>query len=326
MKPLTALLGYACLPAALTIQFLCGLAVAQSYPSKPVRLIVPAAPGGPTDVVARSIAPKLAESLGQPVVVDNRGGVGGIIGTDIVAKAPSDGHTVAMVFISFVTNPALVAKLPYDTLRDFAPVTLIGYQTAVLVVHPSLPVNSVKELIALAKVRPGKLSYAGDTASAAYLAGELFKYMTGTSIVHVPYKGNAPALIDTLAGHIPFMFNAIITCLPYVKAGKLKALAITSAQRSSLAAELPTMIESGLPGFEVSPWYGIVAPVRTPNEVIGRLHSDIVKVLRTPDVKERFSSQGVELIGSTPEQFDAYIRKEITKWDKVLTAAGIRAP
>lgn len=325
MKPLTVLLGYACLPAALTIQFLCGPAVAQSYPSKPVRLIVPAAPGGPTDVVARSIAPKLAESLGQPVVVDNRGGVGGIIGTDIVAKAPPDGHTIAMVFISFVTNPTLVAKLPYDTLKDFSPVTLISYQTAVLVVHPSLPVNSVNELIALAKARPGKLSYAGDTASAAYLAGELFKYMTGTSIVHVPYKGNAPALIDTLAGHVPFMFNAINTCLPYVKAGRLKALAVTSVQRSLLAPELPTMIESGLPGFEVSPWYGVVAPVRTPKEVIGRLHSDIVKVLRTPDVRERFSSQGVELIGSTPEQFDGYIREEISKWDKVLTAAGIRA-
>lgn len=325
MKPLTVLLGYACLPAALTIQFLCGPAVAQSYPSKPVRLIVPAAPGGPTDVVTRSIAPKLTESLGQPVVVDNRGGAGGIIGTDLVAKAKPDGHTIAMVFISYVTNPTLVAKLPYDTLRDFAPVTLVGYQTAVLVVHPSLPVSSVKELIALAKARPGKISYAGDTASAAYLAGELFKYMTGTSIVHVPYKGNAPAMIDTLAGHVPFMFNAIITCLPYVKAGKLKALAVTSVQRSSLAPELPTMIESGLPGFEVSPWYGVVAPARTPKEVIGRLHSDIVKVLRTPDVKERFSSQGVELIGSTPEQFDVYIHKEITKWDKVLTAAGLRA-
>lgn len=256
-------------------------------------------------------------------MVDNRGGAGGIIGTDIVAKAPPDGHTIAMVFISYVTNPTLVAKLPYDTLRDFAPVTLVGYQTAVLVVHPSLPVNSAKELIALAKARPGKLSYAG--GSAAHLAGELFKYMTGTNIVHVPYKGNAPALIDTLADHIPFMFNAIITSLPHVKAGKLKALAVTSGQRSSLAPELPTMIESGLPGFEVSPWYGVVAPVRTPKETIGRLNSEIVKVLRAPDLKERFSSQGVELVGGSPEQFDAYIRQEISKWEKVLKAAGIRA-
>jgi tripartite-type tricarboxylate transporter receptor subunit TctC len=316
---------FVCFTTALWTQLVCGASLAQGYPSKPVRLIVPAAAGGPTDVVARSITPKLAESLGQPVLVDNRGGVGGIIGTDIVAKAPPDGHTIAMVFISYVTNPTLVAKLPYDTLKDFAPVTLIGYQTTVLVVHPSLPVNSVKELIALAKARPGTLSYAGDTASAAYLAGELFKYMTGTSIVHVPYKGNAPALTDTLAGHVPFMFSGTLSSLPYVKAGRLKALAVTSAQRSPLAPELPTLIESGLPGFEVSPWYGVVAPVRTPKEVIGSLNSEIVKVLRTPDVKERFSSQGVELIGSTPEEFDTYIRREIAKWEKVLKAAGIRA-
>ena len=324
MRPFETI-TFVCSITALSTQLACGPSLAQGYPSKPVRIIVPAAAGGPTDVVVRSIAPKFAESLGQSVLVDNRGGSGGVIGTDLIAKAPPDGHTIAMVFISYATNPTLFAKLPYDTLRDFAPVTLVGYQTAVLVLHPSLPANSVKELIALAKARPGKLNYAGDTGSAAHLAGELFKYMTGTSIVHVPYKGNAPALIDTLAGHIPFMFNAIITCLPYVKAGKLKALAVTSAQRSSLAPELPTMIESGLPGFEVTPWYGIIAPARTPKAVIGRLHGDIVKVLRTPDVKDRLSSQGVEVVGSTPEQFDAYIRKEISKWEKVLKAAGIRA-
>lgn len=316
---------FVCFTTSLSTQLACGASLAQSYPSKPVRLIVPAAPGGPTDVAARSIAAKLAEILGQPVLVDNRAGAGGIVGTDIVAKAPPDGHTIAMVFISFVTNPTLVAKLPYDTLKDFAPVTLVGYQTAVLVVHPSLPVNSVKELIVLAKARPGKLSYAGDTGSGAHLAGELFKYMTGTSIVHVPYKGNAPALIDTLAGHIPFMFNAIITSLPHVKAGKLKALAVTSSKRSSLAPELPTMSESDLPGFEVTPWYSVVAPGRTPKEAIARLNSEIVKVLRTPDVKERLSIQGVELVGSTPEELDAYIRREIAKWEKVLKAAGIRA-
>lgn len=325
MKPFSALVVHIVLPAAFMTHLLCGTAIAQGYPSKPVRLIVPAAPSGPTDVAARSIAPKLAEILGQPVLVDNRAGAGGIIGTDIVAKAPPDGHTIAMVFISFVTNPTLVAKLPYETLRDFAPVTLVGYQTAVLVVHPSLPVNSVKELIALAKARPGKLSYAGDTGSGAHLAGELFKYMTDTSIVHIPYKGNAPALIDTLAGHIPFMFNAIITSLPHVKAGKLKALGVTSSKRSSLAPELPTMSESGLPGFEVSPWYGVVAPVRTPKEVIARLNSEIVKVLHTRDLKERLSGQGVELVGGTSEEFDIYIRSELAKWEKVLKAAGIRA-
>jgi tripartite-type tricarboxylate transporter receptor subunit TctC len=307
------------------ISLLCSAALAQSYPLKPVRLIVPAAAGGPTDLVARTIAPKLAESLGQPIVIDNRGGAGGVIGTDVVAKASPAGYTVAMVFQSHSINPTLVAKLPYDTLRDFTPVALVGYNTAVLVLHPSLPVNSVKELIAFVKARPGKLNYAGDTGSGAHIGGELFKYMTGTSMVHVPYKGNGPALADTLAGHIPLMFNSIMTCLPYVKAGKLKALAVTSLQRSSLAPALPTMSESGLPGFEVVAWYGIVAPARTPEEVIGRLNSEIVKVLRTADLSERLTSQGVELVASTPGQFDAHIRSEMSKWDKVLKAAGIRA-
>jgi tripartite-type tricarboxylate transporter receptor subunit TctC len=310
--------------AALTLQILSAAALAQSYPSKPVRLIVGAAAGGPTDLVSRTLTPKLSESLGQPVLVDNRGGAGGIIGSEVVAKAPPDGYTVAMIFGSHATNPALVAKLPYDTLKDFAPVAMVGYNTAVLVLHPSVPARSVKELIALAKAEPGKLSYAGDTGSASHVAGELFKYMTGTTIVHIAYKGNGPALADTLAGHVPLMFASTIICLPYIKATRLKGLAVTSLQRSPLLPELPTLSESGLRDFEVNAWYGVVAPSRTPNEVINRLNVAIVKVLQAPELKERFASQGLEVVGSTPEEFDAHIRLELGKWNKVLKAAGIR--
>jgi tripartite-type tricarboxylate transporter receptor subunit TctC len=304
------------------LAMLCLPAAAQ-YPSKPVRLVVPAAASGPTDLLARIIAPKLAEALGQPVLVDNRGGAGGVVGTDIVAKAAPDGYTLALVFISHATNPAMAGKLPYDTARDFAPVTLVGYQTLLLVVNPSLPVNSVRDLVALARSKPGKLDYAADKASGPHLAGELLKASTGTAIVHIPYKGNGPALADVVAGQVPFMFNTISTSLPYVKAGKLKALAVTSAKRSPLAPDLPTMAESGLPGFEVTPWYGIVAPAGTPPEVIARLHAETVKVLRNPDTRALMEKQGIEVVGSSPQEFAAYIQSETAKWTKVVRAAGI---
>jgi tripartite-type tricarboxylate transporter receptor subunit TctC len=300
------------------------LPAAAQYPAKAVRLVVPAAAGGPTDLLARSIAPKLAEGLGQPLLIENRGGAGGVIGTELVARAAPDGYTIGLVFISHATNPAMVAKLPYDTLKDFAPITLVGYQTLLLVTHPSLPVGSVNELVAMAKSRPGKLDYAADKASGPHLAGELFKYATGTRIVHVPYKGNGPALTDTLAGQVPFMFNTISTSLPYVKTGKLKALAVTSAQRSPLAPELPTMAESGLPGFEVTPWYGLVAPSGTPADVVRKLHAETVKALRSPELKELFAAQGVEIVGGSPDEFRSYIQAEMIKWDKVIKAAGIR--
>jgi len=303
----------------------CGYALAQGFPGKPVRLIVPAAAGGPTDVVARTLAPKLGEHLGQALIVDNRGGAGGVVGTEALAKAPADGYTLAIVFISHATNPTLYAKLPYDTLKDFAAIGMVGHQTTVLVVHPSVPAKSVGDLVALAKARPGALSYAADTASAAHLAGELFRYMSGTSIVHVAFKGNGPALVDTLAGHVPFMFNAIVTSLPHVKAGRLRALAVSSTQRSQLAPDLPTVSESGLRGFEVTAWYGMVAPARTPAEVMRKLSAEVGRTLRLPELRERLSAQGVELTPGTPEQFDLFVRGEISKWEKVLTAAGIRA-
>ncbi|HXM80523.1 MAG TPA: tripartite tricarboxylate transporter substrate binding protein [Burkholderiales bacterium] len=310
----------------LSLFFLVCTAVAQNYPVRPIKLLVGVPPGGPTDAVARSIAPDLSEALGQPVVVENRSGASAVIATDAVAKAPPDGYMLAFVFITHATNPTLVAKLPYDTLKDFAPVTQVGAQTMLLVAHPSLPVSSVAQLISLAKSQPGKLDYAAsDAGSAPHLAGELFKLMSGTAITAVHYKGTAPALTDTLSGHVPLMFVSNITGLPHVQAGKLKALAVTGAQRSPLAPGVPTVAESGLPGYEVVPWYGVVAPAKTPKSVIARLHAEIVKIVRKPEVKARLSGQGIELIGSRPEEFDALIRSEMVKWEKVLKAAGVHA-
>lgn len=291
--------------------------------SKPLRIVVPAAPGGPTDLVARVIAPVLGQNLGQPVVVENRGGAGGIVGTDAVAKSAPDGSALGLVFISHATNPVLNTKLPYDTLADFVPITLVGYQPLLLVAHPSLPASSVKELVALAKARPGELNYAADTASAPHLAAELFKHVTGTSIVHIPYKGNGPALSDTLAGQIPLMFNTINTSLPHVKAARLKALAITGTKRSLLALEIPTMQESGSPGVEVTAWYGLIAPASTPREAVARLNAEVRKTLRAAEVGERFTAQGMELAGGTPAEFDAFIRSELQKWRTIIRTAGI---
>jgi tripartite-type tricarboxylate transporter receptor subunit TctC len=303
-----------------------GHACAQDFPVKPIRIIAPAVPGGGIDIQSRIIAARLAEVFGRPVLVDNRAGGGGTIGTDIVAKAAPDGYTLVMASTSHVSNPALIAKMPYDTVKDFASVTLVSYVPLVLVLHPSVPVKTVKELIAFAKARPGKLNYAsGGNGFGAHLAGELFKYTTGTDIVHIPYKGNAPGLTDTLAGQTALMFDTIITCLPYVKADRLKGLAVTTLKRSSLATDMPTMHESGLPGFEISAWYGILATAGTPKDVIARLNAEIVKILRAPDLKERFTSQGADIVASTPEELDTYVRTSIAKWQKVLAAAGIRA-
>ena len=294
-------------------------AAGQSFPAKPIKFMVGVPPGGPTDAVARSIAPELAAALGQPVVVENRAGASGVIATDLVAKAPPDGYTLAFVFITHATNPSLVAKLPYDTLKDFAPVGLVGTQQMLLLANAAFAPNSVQELIALAKGSPGKLDYgASDPGSAPHLAGELFKQMSGTSIVAVPYKGTAPALTDTLAGQIPFMFVSNITGLPHVQSGRLKALGVTGTQRLPLVPSVPTISESGLPGYEITSWYGIVAPAHTPRAVIARLNGDLARIAGNPKMKARLLSQGLELSGGTPEEFDAHIRREIAKWEKVL--------
>ena len=283
-------------------------------------------PGGPTDTVARAIAPALSEALGQPVVVENRAGASAVIATDLVAKSAPDGYTLAFVYITHATNPTLVARLPYDTLKDFAAVALVGTQQMLLLANPSFPANSVQELVSLARASPGKLDYgASDPGSAPHLAGELFKLMSATQITAIPYKGTAPALTDLLAGQIPFMFVSNITGLPHVQSGKLKALAVTGTRRLSLTPNVPTVSESGLAGYEITSWYGIVAPARTPRAVISRLNGEIGKIARNPQVKSRLLGQGLELSGSTPEEFDAHIRGEIAKWEKVLKAAGMQA-
>jgi tripartite-type tricarboxylate transporter receptor subunit TctC len=280
--------------------------------------------GGPTDSVARAIAPDLAEALGQPVVVENRPGASAVIATDFVAKSPPDGHTLAFVYITHATNPTLAPNMPYDTLRDFAPVSQVGAQTMVFVAHPSFQASSVQEVIALAKAQPGKLDYAAsDAGSTPHLAGELFKYMSGTDIVGIYYKGTAPALTDTLAGQVPLMFVSNISVMPHVQAGKLKALAVTGAQRSPLLPNVPTVAESGLPGYEVTSWYGIVAPAKTPRSIITRLSAEVAKIARKPELRARLAGQGLDLVTGSPEEFDALIRAEIEKWAKVLKATGV---
>ena len=300
-------------------------ALAQSYPSKPVKLLVGVPPGGPTDTVARAIAPELGEALGQPIVIENRPGASAVIATDAVAKAAPDGHTLAFIYITHATNPTLIAKLPYDTVRDFAPVSLVGRQSMVLLAHPGFAAGTVAELIAAAKAAPGKIDYgASDAGSAPHLAAELFKMMAGIDLTPIYYKGTAPALTDLLAGHIPVMFVSNISALPHVKAGKLKALAVTGAQRTSLASEIPTVAESGLAGYEAYGWYGIAAPARTPAAVIARLHAEVARIAQNPAMKARLGAQGLELVGNSPPEFDAFIRAEIAKWSAVLKAAGIK--
>ena len=300
-------------------------ALAQGFPSKPIKMLVGVPPGGPTDTLARAVAPALGDALGQPIVVENRPGASGVIATDAVAKALPDGHTLAFIYITHATNPTLIAKLPYDTLRDFAPVSLVGRQSMVLLAHPAFAASSVQELIAAAKAAPGKIDYgASDAGSAPHLAGELFKMLAGIDLTAIYYKGTAPALTDLLAGQIPVMFVSNINALPHVKAGKLKALGVTGAQRTALAPDIPTISESGLAGYEAYGWYGIAAPARTPSAVIARLHAEVAKLAQNPAMRSRLAAQGLELVGNTPAEFDAFIRSEIDKWRAVLKAAGIK--
>jgi len=310
---------------ACIVLFAATQALAQSYPSKPVKLLVGVPPGGPTDTVARAIAPELGEALGQPIVIENRPGASAVIATDAVAKAAPDGHTLAFIYITHATNPTLIAKLPYDTLRDFAPVSLVGRQSMVLLAHPGFAAGTLAELIAAAKAAPGKIDYgASDAGSAPHLAAELFKMMAGIDLTPIYYKGTAPALTDLLAGHIPVMFVSNISALPHVKAGKLKGLAVTGAQRTTLAPGIPTLAESGLAGYEAYGWYGVAAPARTPAAVIARLHAEVARIAQNPAMKARLGAQGLELVGNSPPEFDAFIRAEIAKWSAVLKAAGIK--
>jgi len=296
------------------------------YPGKPVRLIVPFPPGGGTDTLARILGQKLADVLGQQVVIDNRPGAGTNIGAEIAAKAPPDGYTVLMGNIAHAINVTLYSKLSYDLVRDFAPVTLLASTPNILVVHPSLPVKSAKELIALAKARPGQLDYASSGGgSSAHLAAELFSNMAGVKMTHVPYKGGGPAVIALIGGQCSVGFATTPSVINHVKSGKLRGLAVTTAQRSPSTPDLPTISEAGVAGYEAGTWYGLLVPAGTAKEIVARLHAESVKLLKLPEVKERLDATGFEPIGSTPEQFAAYIRSEIEKWAKVVKASGARA-
>jgi tripartite-type tricarboxylate transporter receptor subunit TctC len=302
-------------------------AAAAAYPAKPIRFVVAFPPGGGTDIIARSIAQKLSGRLAQQVVVDNRPGAGGNIGTDIVAKSAPDGYTMLMGSAGpLAINASLFASMPFDPVRDLAPVTLAASTPNVLVVHASLKAATVNELIALAKARPGEINFASSgQGTPAHLAGELLNSMAGVKLVHVPYKGAAPALADLLGGQVQLMFSTMPPALPHVKDGKLRALAVTSLKRSRAMPELPTVDEVALPGFEANTWHGVVVPAGTPAAVVVRLNREIVAILHMPEVVERLSGQGAEALGSTPEEFAAYIKSETLKWAKVVRDSGAKA-
>ncbi len=304
----------------------CAGAQAQDWPAKPIRFIAPNLPGGPTDILARLIGQKLAESLGQPVVVENRAGAGGNIGTEVAAKAPPDGYTlVTGNNATFGANVSLYKRLGFDPVRDFTPVILVATQPNILVVHPSLPVYSVKELIALAKARPGQLNYSGSgMGAAAHLAAELFKSMTGTSIVHISYKSAAPALTDLIAGQTQLMFATSLSVTPFIKANRVRALAVTTAKRSRFMPDLPTIAEAGVPGFEASTWHGVLVPAGTPIAIVDRLNAEINRMLQLADVRERLAALGAEIVGGSPKDFTDHIQREIPKWAKVVKAANVQ--
>lgn len=299
-------------------------AAAQSYPSKPIRIIVPQSAGGSTDLVARAITSRLDDVLKQPMVVDNRPGAGSINGTDIVAKASPDGYTLLAVAASFTITPNLRRKLPYNPVADFIPVSQLVVLPHVLVLHPSVPANSVKELITLAKSKPGELNVASSgVGTSTHLAAEQFMYLTGTKMLVVPYKGGAPGTTALLGGQVQAYFATISTSLPHIKSGKLRALAVTSARRSSVASELPTLAEAGVAGYEHSSWVGILAPANTPRTIIGKLNAELVKIARSTELKTLFMREGLEAVGSSPGEFESLIKAEIAKWQKLVKAAGI---
>jgi tripartite-type tricarboxylate transporter receptor subunit TctC len=298
---------------------------AQNYPVRPVRLLVPSTPGGSVDTLARSIGTRLSDKWGQQVVIDNRSGAGGVIAAETTAKAIPDGYTLLMCTVSScATNVSLHKSLPYDPVRDFAPVSLVATQNLMLVVHPSVPASSVKDLVAAAKASPGKFSFASaGSGTGSHLSGELLKVLAGIDLLHVPYKGIAPGLLDVIGGQVSMAFPSIISGTPQWKSGKVRALAVTGSKRSPVAPELPTMMEAGVKGYESATWYGVLAPAKTPPAIVKKLNAEIVAVLKQPEVRDRIAKDGAEPVGSTPEEFGAYMRAEIAKWGKVIRAAKI---
>jgi tripartite-type tricarboxylate transporter receptor subunit TctC len=301
-------------------------AIAQSYPAKPIRLIVPYAPGGAVDIIARATAQELTKRVGQQIIVDNRTGAGGNIGSDTVAKAPPDGYTLLMASPANTINSSLYTNMPYDPLRDLIPIALIGSVPSVLVANPSLPVQDIKQLIALAKAKPGALTYgSGGSGTTEHLAGEMFKSFAGIDLLHVPYKGGAQVMIDLMGGQVALMFSNQLGVLPHIKAGKLKALGVASAERSTALPDVPTFAEAGFPDFKVSVWWGVMAPAGMPKDVVNQLNREIVAGLASPEMKERLQTMSAQPIGGTPEQFAAFFAAETKRWAPIVKASGAKA-
>jgi tripartite-type tricarboxylate transporter receptor subunit TctC len=299
---------------------------AAKFPAKPVRFIAPFPPGGSTDLLARLVAQKLTEAWGQQVIVENRGGAAGTIGVELAARSAPDGYTIVMGHVgTFGVNPTLYPKLPYNAVRDFAPITVLATVPNGMAVHPSLPVKTARDFVALAKARPGELLYAsGGSGSASHLAGEYFKLLTRIEMVHVPYKGTAPAMISMISGQTTMTITGMVALMPHVKSSRLKLLGVATMKRLPIMPDVPTIHESGVPGYDANQWYGVLAPAATPRDIITKLHTDIVKVLARPDVKERLAADGAEPVANTPEQFAAHIKAEIARWAPVVTASGAK--
>lgn len=313
-------------PAAALLTLFTATTAAQNYPSKPVRMVVPFPAGGGIDTVARILAPKLSEGLGQPVVIDNRVGASGTVGTELVAKSPADGHTLLATFASHAQNASLYPKLGYDTVKDFAPVTLIATVPNILVVNPALPVKTVKDLIALAKKRPGEILYASiGNGTPAHLSAELFNNMAGIKMTHVAYKGAAPSIVALISGETQLTFTTVLVAMPHVKSGRLRALGVCSLKRSPVLPDLPTIDEAGVKGYESNAWYGLLAPAKTPSAIVEQLNREMLKVLQLPEVRDNLKNQGAEPVGDSPREFAAVIVQEIDKWRKVVETAGIKA-
>ena len=322
-RTLAAALAAACVLAALFAPSV--MAQAQAWPSRPVKLIVPFPPGGPADVMGRIYADKLTGALGQPVVVENRAGAAGNVGSEVTARAAPDGYTLLLVASSHVINSGLYDKLPYDPIKDFTPISQVAYYSLVLVAHPSVPANNLKDLVALAKAQPGKLAVvSAGNGTPTHLTAELFRTAAGIDFLHAPYKGAAPATNDLLAGQAQLMFNNPVSSIPHVKTGRLKAIAVTGLKRAAIAPDIPTIAESGYPGFEAGTWYAFLAPAGLPRDMLARLNSAVNSVTQMPDVRERFNTMGVESIGTTPAQLTTVMQAEYEKWTRVIRAANIK--